>query len=171
MALMKPAAGQARRRRPPATSEPPASAAPRSRPHISPSHDGPQTDFPAPKWGQNGIDEAGRWPSPPQALTTASERLPTRSPLPLPRRAPDRISRHFSMGLNLKLIFRPRNGVKMALTNLKPAAGQAGRRRPPATSEPPASAAPRSRPDISPFHWQYGPQTDFSGPEMGSKWH
>ena len=87
---------------------------------------------------RNGVKMALR--SRPQAKPAAGAHQRFLSPLPLPRRAPHRISRHFIMGL--KLIFRPRNGVKMALT--KPAAGQARRRRSPATSEPPASAAPRS---------------------------
>ena len=40
----------------------------------------------------------------------------------LPRRAPDRTSRHFILSLKVvKLKFQPRNGVKMALTS--PAAG------------------------------------------------
>jgi hypothetical protein len=76
------------------------------------------------------------------------QRFLTRSPLPgpLPRRAPDRISRHFIMGLQLK--FRPRSGVKMALT-MPAGVGQAARRRrSPAISEPPARLPlPRRAPD------------------------
>jgi hypothetical protein len=91
----KPAAGAHQRSLSPlplprraALSEPPATAAPRRAPdRISRSqerhfHYGPQTEIPAPKWPQNGIDEAGRKSppappatgkpaaGPPQALTS-----------------------------------------------------------------------------------------------------
>ncbi len=66
-----------------------------------------------PKWRQNGIDDAGRRPSPPQARRTGRRLL--------------------------------------------------------AISEPPATAAPRSRPHISPFN--YGPPSEIPPPEVASKWH